>query len=245
MIAQNSSAPLRELLGHLTTLRRCLIQMLLLLGVVFLCLLPFAQTLYDYFAQPLLSALPEHSQIIATDITATFTAPFKLALFLAFLLCLPALLWRAWHFIVPALYLREKKLIRALAGSSLVLFYLGIAFARFVVLPSVLYFFIHIAPDAVLPMTDISSYLSFCLKLFFTFGLCFEIPILILVLVLSNVVSLTQLIEKRKFIIVGCFFVAMFVTPPDLLSMLLLAVPMWGLFELGLFAARFLPNQTQ
>ena len=245
MKSQDQSSTVVHLLDHLAILRKYLVQIILMLAVVFLCLLPFAQTLYQVFAQPLLQALPANSQMIATDITATFTAPFKLTLFIAFLICLPFLLWHIWRFIAPALYLQEKKLTIALSSSSLVLFYLGISFSRYIVLPSVLYFFMHIAPDAVLPMTDISSYLSFCLKLFFTFGLCFEIPVLIIVLLLSKLVTLEQLMHKRKFIIVGCFFVSMFITPPDLLSMLLLAVPMWGLFELGLLAGKFLPHQTE
>lgn len=243
MASPDQSSTVIHLLGHLTILRKCLLQMICMLAVVFLCLLPFAQTLYEIFAEPLLQALPANSQMIATDITTTFTAPFKLTLFIAFLICLPFLIWRIWRFIAPALYMQEKKLILALSSSSLILFYLGIGFSRYVVLPSVLYFFMHIAPDTVLPMTDISSYLSFCLKLFFTFGLCFEIPVLIMLLLLSRLVTLEQLVQKRKFIIVGCFFVSMFITPPDVLSMLLLAVPMWGLFELGLFTGKFLPVQ--
>lgn len=245
MIITDQSSTMVQMLGHLTVLRKCLIQMFLLLAVIFLCLVPFAQELYTLFAQPLLAVLPENSQIIATDITATFVAPFKLTLFLAFLICLPFLLWRIWYFMMPALYLQEKKLILSLSCSSLILFYLGIAFCRYIVLPSVLYFFMHIAPDAVIPMTDISSYLSFCLKMFFTFGLCFEIPILIIVLLLTRLVTLEQLIDKRKFIIVGCFFVSMFITPPDILSMLMLAVPMWGLFELGLLFGKLLPNYVE
>ncbi|MHA3084180.1 twin-arginine translocase subunit TatC [Acinetobacter sp. ANC 5383] len=242
MISSDQSSTVVNLLRHLEVLRKCLIQMILLMAVMFLCLLPFAQTLYQVFAQPLLQALPANSQMIATDITATFTAPFKLTLFLDFLICLPFLLWRIWSFIAPALYLKEKKLILVLSSLSLILFYLGIIFSRYIVLPSVLYFFMHITPEMVVPMTDISSYLSFCLKLFFTFGLCFEIPVLIILLLLSNIITLEQLLHKRKFIIVGCFFLSMFITPPDLLSMLLLAVPMWGLFELGLFAGKFISH---
>lgn len=242
MFVSESSPKISQLLLQLGALRRCLIQVITVLVCMFLCLLPFAQELYTTFSQPLLAVLPNHSQMIATDITTTFTAPFKLTLFIAFLICLPILLWRIWYFIQPALYLREKKITVLMISSSLILFYLGVAFARYIVLPSVLYFFMHITPDSVLPMTDISSYLNFCLKLFFTFGLCFEIPILILVLLLSRCISLEQLVAKRKFIIVGCFFISMFITPPDLLSMLLLALPMWGLFELGLLAGRLLPK---
>lgn len=245
MLVSDSSSKVPDLLLQLASLRRCLIQILALLAGTFLCLLPFAQQLYSKFSQPLLAALPVNSQMIATDITTTFTAPFKLTLFVAFLLCLPIVLWRLWQFIAPALYVQEKNLSVRLLVSSLSLFYLGVAFARYIVLPSVLYFFMHIAPDSVVPMTDLHSYLSFCLKLFFTFGLCFEIPVVIVILLLCQWVSLEQLLAKRKFIIVGCFFIAMFITPPDLLSMLLLAVPMWGLFELGLLAGRFLPAKNQ
>lgn len=240
MISDTSSSMIADLKEHLTILRTCLIHIIVLLTLIFLCLIPFSQELYQIFAKPLLNALPSNSQIIATDITATFTAPFKLTLFIAFLICLPFIVWKIWGFLTPALYIKEKKLISLLGITSLILFYIGICFARFLVLPSVLYFFINIAPDAVLPMTDISSYLSFCLKLFFTFGLCFEIPVLIIILLLSNIATLEQLINQRKFIIVGCFFVAMFITPPDLLSMLLLAIPMWWLFELGLFFGKFI-----
>lgn len=234
-----SSLQFSEITHHLKILRRCLMHMVLALLVVFLALLPFAKDLYDVFALPLLSKLPAQSQMIATDVTTTFVAPFKLTLFVAFLICLPFLLLRLWAFIAPALHLQEKQTIRMFFSASLFLFYSGIAFALWVVLPSVLYFFMHAAPDSVIPMTDISSYLSFCLKLFFTFGLCFEIPVVILLLVLSNMVSLDSLVAKRKFIIVGCFFVSMFITPPDILSMLLLAVPMWLLFELGMLVAKF------
>lgn len=228
------------LMQQLSALRLCFIHIVIALSVVFLSLLPFSKNIYHFFALPLLAKLPANSQMIAIDVTATFTAPFKLTLFISFLVCLPFLIFRIWTFIAPALYFKEKKFIRGLFASSLSLFYIGVAFALWVVLPSVLYFFMHIAPDSVLPMTDISSYLSFCLKLFFTFGLCFEIPIIIVLLVVSKLVALSTLVQKRKFIIVGCFFIAMFITPPDLLSMLLLAIPMWLLFELGLLVARML-----
>lgn len=236
--SDQSSEISQPLLKQLTAFRQCLIHLLLIITVVFIALLPFAKEIYTAFAMPLLEKLPTNSQMIATDLTTTFIAPVKLSLFLALLICLPFLLLRVWRFIAPALYLKEKKLIRPLFVSSLVLFYLGVSFALWVVLPSVLYFFIHAAPEAVLPMTDISSYLSFCLTLFFTFGLCFEIPVIIVLLVTAKVVSLDKLIEKRKFIIVGCFFIAMFITPPDIFSMLFLAIPMTLLFELGILFSK-------
>lgn len=237
--SSSSALNAENLMLHLSALRRCVIHLLLCLGLVFLCLLPFSKNIYDYFALPLLEKLPEHSQIIATDVTATFIAPFKLTLFVAFLIALPFLLFRLWQFISPALYFREKKNIRQLFWASLVLFYTGVNFALWIVLPSVLYFFMHIAPESVLPMTDISSYLSFCLKLFFTFGFCFEIPVFIVVLVATGLVSLDTLIQKRKFFIVACFFISMFITPPDIMSMLLLAIPMCILFEFGLLLAQY------
>lgn len=238
--SDQSSNQSQTLLKQLTAFRQCLIHLLLAITVVFIALLPFAKEIYTVFATPLLEKLPTNSQMIATDLTTTFIAPVKLSLFLALLICLPFLLFRIWRFIAPALYFKEKKLILPLFIFSLVLFYLGISFATWVVLPSVLYFFIHATPEAVLPMTDISSYLSFCLTLFFTFGLSFEIPVIIVLLVASKIISIDQLIEKRKFIIVGCFFIAMFITPPDIFSMLFLAIPMTLLFELGILFSKII-----
>ena len=159
------------------------------------------------------------------------------------MLAMPFIIYQLWSFVKPALYEKEKTLALPLLLSSISLFYIGVAFAYFITLPSILHFFISVSPETVAPMTDINSYLSFCLKLFLVFGLTFEIPIITLVLILIGVVSTDQLIEKRKFIVVGCFFIAMFVTPPDALSMIMLAVPMWLLFELGLFFGKVIEKR--
>jgi len=234
--------PLEEMpiTRHLVILRKHLFKIVGVLLGLFLCLLPFASQTYQLLSKPLRTQLPESSSMIATDVTATFMAPFKLNFFIALLIAMPFILYQLWAFIRPALYLKEKKLALPLLISSIVLFYAGIAFAYLIALPSILHFFISVSPDTVAPMTDINSYLAFCLKLFLVFGFTFEIPIITLLLIIIGVVSTQTLVEKRRFIVVGCFFIAMFVTPPDALSMIMLAVPMWLLFELGLAAGKWI-----
>ena len=232
------------LTGHLIELRRRLARMLGVVIVLFFVLLPFANQLYEGLSQPLRAQLPANATMIATDVTATFMAPFKLNFFIALMIAMPYVLHQIWNFVAPALYNQEKRLAIPLLLSSIVLFYAGIAFAYFITLPAVLTFFIHAAPETVAPMTDINSYLSFCLKLFFVFGITFEIPVAILLLILTKIVSVDMLVSKRRYIIVGCFFVSMFITPPDALSMIFLAIPMWLLFELGLFFGRFLEKDA-
>ena len=225
---------------HLVILRKHLFKIVGVLLWLFLCLLPFATQTYQLLSEPLRAQLPESSTMIATDVTATFMAPFKLNFFIALLIAMPFILYQLWVFIRPALYAKEKSLALPLFISSIVLFYAGIAFAYLIALPSILHFFISVSPETVAPMTDINSYLAFCLKLFLVFGFTFEIPIITLLLILIGIVSTQTLVEKRRFIVVGCFFVAMFVTPPDALSMIMLAVPMWLLFELGLAAGKWI-----
>ena len=232
------------LTGHLIELRRRLARILGLVIVLFFILLPFANQLYEGLSQPLRAQLPANATMIATDVTATFMAPFKLNFFIALMIAMPYVLYQIWNFVAPGLYNQEKRLAIPLLLSSIVLFYVGIAFAYFITLPAVLTFFIHAAPETVAPMTDINSYLSFCLKLFFVFGITFEIPVAILLLILAKIVSVDMLVSKRRYIIVGCFFVSMFITPPDALSMIFLAVPMWLLFEIGLFFGRFLEKNA-
>ena len=232
------------LTGHLIELRRRLARILGVVIVLFFVLLPFANQLYEGLSQPLRAQLPANATMIATDVTATFMAPFKLNFFIALMIAMPYVLYQIWNFVAPGLYNQEKRLAIPLLLSSIVLFYAGIAFAYFITLPAVLTFFIHAAPETVAPMTDINSYLSFCLKLFFVFGITFEIPVAILLLILAKIVSVDMLVSKRRYIIVGCFFVSMFITPPDALSMIFLAIPMWLLFELGLFFGRFLEKDA-
>ncbi|MBF7683293.1 twin-arginine translocase subunit TatC [Acinetobacter sp. B5B] len=230
---------------HLIILRKYLIRMVGVLLGLFLCLLPFANQTYQLLSEPLRAQLPINSSMIATDVTATFLAPFKLNLFVALMISMPFILYQTWLYIKPALHQHEKNLTFPLMAGSITLFYTGIAFAYFIVLPSILHFFISVSPESVAPMTDINSYLSFCLKLFLVFGLTFEIPVVTLLLIITGIVPTESLIKKRRFIIVGCFFIAMFATPPDAISMIMLAVPMWLLFELGLVFGKIIEKRKQ
>ena len=230
---------------HLIILRKHLFKIVGLILVLFFCLLPFANQSYQMMSEPLRSQLPMTSSMIATDVTATFMAPFKLNFFVALMIAMPYIIYQLWSFVKPALYEKEKTLALPMLIGSIGLFYAGIAFAYLVALPSILHFFISVSPETVAPMTDINSYLAFCLKLFLVFGLTFEIPIVTLVLIMIGLVTTQQLVEKRRFIIIGCFFIAMFVTPPDALSMIMLAIPMWMLFELGLFLGKLLENRRK
>ena len=244
---QQEQAPLEEMpiTKHLVALRQHLFKVVGLLLVLFFCLLPFANHTYQLMSEPLRAQLPISSSMIATDVTATFMAPFKLNFFVALMLAMPFIFYQIWAFIKPALYEKEKTLALPLLVGSIGLFYAGIAFAYYVALPSILHFFMSVTPETVAPMTDINSYLTFCLKLFLVFGLTFEIPVITLLLILIGLVSTQQLVEKRRFIVVGCFFVSMFITPPDALSMIMLAVPMWILFELGLFFGKLIEKKRR
>jgi len=231
------------LTSHLMELRTRLMRIVGIVLVLFFVMLPFANRLYEGLSRPLRAQLPANATMIATDVTATFMAPFKLNFFIALMIAMPYILHQIWQFVAPGLYSREKRIAIPLLLSSIVLFYVGIAFAYFITLPAVLTFFIHAAPETVAPMTDINSHLGFCLKLFLVFGLTFEVPVATLLLILAGIVSVETLVAKRRYIIVGCFFVSMFITPPDALSMAMLAIPMWLLFEIGLFFGRFLEKQ--
>ncbi|MFW1734904.1 twin-arginine translocase subunit TatC [Acinetobacter sp. ULE_I001] len=223
---------------HLIELRKRLIYSIATVLTIFLLLLPLAQHNYHFLAQPLISRLPKNSTMIATDVMSTFLAPFKLNIYFAILLAIPFILYQFWRFIAPALYQSERKFGMALVLSSICLFYLGILFAYYLILPLALNFFVLASPDNVLPMTDINSYLDFCLKLFLAFGIAFQIPVLTYILIFIGILSIQQLEHYRKHIIVLFFFIAMFITPPDIFSMLALAVPMWLLFELGLWITK-------
>lgn len=240
MNQNNETLEQMPFMQHLTVLRQYLFKIVGVTLFLFFCLLPFRNQTYQWLSEPLRQQLPTASTMIATDVTATFMAPFKLNLFVSFMLVMPYIIYQIWSFIKPALYAKERHLAIPLLLSSIVLFYLGVAFAYFITLPAILHFFISVSPETVAPMTDINSYLSFCLKLFLVFGFTFEIPIITLLLILIGVVSTQSLAEKRRFIIVGCFFIAMFITPPDALSMIMLAIPMWLLFELGLFCGQLI-----
>ncbi|MBR9828857.1 MAG: twin-arginine translocase subunit TatC [Oceanospirillales bacterium] len=230
----------QPLIGHLVELRQRLLYSVLTVLVIFLGLFYFANDLYTWVSAPLTALLPAGTSMIATDVTSPFFAPFKLTLVASVFLAMPLLLHQAWSFIAPGLYAHEKRLAVPLLASSIFLFYLGVAFAYFVVFPLIFGFFTSVGPENIAVMTDISSYLNFVLKLFFAFGLVFEIPVATLLLLWSGVVTVRSLREKRAYVIVGCFVVGMLLTPPDIISQSLLAVPMWLLFELGILLGRVL-----
>lgn len=226
-----------SLFSHLLELRKRLLRAVAAIVLVFVALAPFAQELYTLLADPLLRNLPVGASMIATDVAAPFFTPFKLTLVLAFVLAVPIWLWQLWAFIAPGLYQREKRLMAPLLVGSTLLFYAGVAFAYFVVLPVVLGFFTAMAPEGVQVATDISRYLDFVLAIFVAFGIAFEVPILIILLCWSGLTSVPALRQKRPYVIVAAFVIGMMLTPPDVISQTLLAVPMCLLFELGLMVA--------
>lgn len=229
----------QPLISHLLELRTKLLRAIGSVLFVFICLVYWANDIYHYMATPLMQALPESSSMIATDVAAPFFAPFKLTLVLSFFVAIPYVLYQLWSFVAPGLYKHEKRLVMPLLASSTLLFYLGIAFAYYIVFPVVFGFFTSVAPVGVEVATDISSYLSFILKLFFAFGLAFEIPVAVVLLCWAGVTTPEDLKEKRPYIVVGAFVIGMLLTPPDIISQTMLAVPMLILFEGGLIAARF------
>ncbi|GAB0147960.1 MULTISPECIES: twin-arginine translocase subunit TatC [Marichromatium] len=226
--------------SHLIELRDRLIRMVIAILVVFLALFPFANELYVYIAAPLMAQLPDGNTMIATQVAAPFLTPFKLALVAAVFLSMPFLFYQLWAFVAPGLYQHERRLAVPLLLSSVLLFYLGMLFAYYVVFPLVFAFLAGSTPEGVAMMTDISAYLDFVLTLFFAFGLAFEIPIATILLVALRLTTPAALAAKRPYVIVGVFIVGMFLTPPDVISQTLLAIPMWLLFELGILFARIL-----
>ncbi|PIW62563.1 twin-arginine translocase subunit TatC [Shewanella sp. CG12_big_fil_rev_8_21_14_0_65_47_15] len=229
----------QPLISHLLELRSKLLKSIASVLIVFICSVYWANDIYHYMAIPLMQSLPLGGSMIATDVAAPFFAPFKLTLVLSFFVAVPYVLYQIWSFVAPGLYKHEKRLVMPLLFSSTVLFYLGIAFAYYIVFPVVFGFFANTAPEGVQVATDISSYLDFVLKLFFAFGLSFEIPIAVVLLCWAGVTTPEDLRQKRPYIVVGAFVVGMLLTPPDVISQTMLAVPMLLLFEGGLFAARF------
>ena len=225
--------------SHLVELRDRLIRVLMSVGIVFLCLFPWAKELYALLAQPLLATLPKGGQMIATDVVGVFLVPMKVALMVAFLIALPYVLYQVWAFVAPGLYAHEKRLAFPLVASSVLLFFIGMAFAYFLVFPTVFGFMSKIAPEGVAWMTDIEKYLSFVLTTFIAFGVTFEVPVIVIVLVKMGIVELKTLKEWRPYVIVGAFVIGAIFTPPDVISQLMLAVPLCLLYELGMLMARF------
>ena len=226
-------------LSHLFELRDRLIRILLSVGIVFICLFPWAKDLYALLALPMLRVLPVGGQMIATDVVGVFLVPMKVTLMLAFLIALPYVLYQIWAFVAPGLYDHEKKLALPLVAASVFLFFVGMAFAYFLVFPTVFGFMSRIAPEGVAWMTDIEKYLSFVMTTFVAFGVTFEVPVVVVVLVRMGIVELATLKQWRPYVIVGAFVVGAIFTPPDVVSQLMLAIPLCLLFELGLIVARF------
>lgn len=231
------------LLSHLIELRDRVLRMFIAVLVVFLILFPFANQLYTFLADPLMAHLPEGTSMIAIEVAAPFLIPFKLTLLLAVAISIPYLLYQLWAFIAPGLYQHEKSLAGPLVASSTILFYLGMAFAYFVVFPLIFAFFTAAAPEGVDVMTDISRYLDFVILLFIAFGIAFEMPVATILLVTMGATTTEKLAAKRPYVIVGVFLVGMVLTPPDIISQTLLALPMWLLFEVGLILARIMERR--
>jgi len=225
-------------ISHLVELRDRLLRALIAIGVVFVCLFPFAADLYDLVAYPMMRALPAGSKMIATGVITPFLIPVKVSLMIAFAIALPYVLYQAWAFIAPGLYAHEKRLVLPLVVASTVLFFIGVAFCYFFVFGIVFDFIHKIAPASISVAPDIENYLNFVLTLFLAFGVTFEVPIAVLILARMGVVTIEQLVNVRPYFIVGSFVVAAVVTPPDVISQLLLAIPMCLLYEVGIVAAR-------
>ena len=232
-----SEAPL---ISHLLELRDRLLRSIIAVLILFLICAPFANTLYEVLAAPLMKALPEGNTMISTEPHGPFFVPFKFAFAFSVAVVMPFLLYQLWAFVAPGLYKHEQKLVYPLLLSSSILFYLGIVFAYFVVFPIIFAFFTASAPEGVAVMTDINSYLSFCIKLFFAFGLAFEVPVATILLVKMGITTPDDLVKKRPYIIVAAFVVGMFLTPPDIFSQTMLAIPVWILFEGGVYFSRIM-----
>ena len=233
-----------SLMGHLLELRARLLKAVVVVLAVFLALLPLGNRIYAELAAPLLAKLPSGGQLVAIDVASPFFTPVKLAFFSAVMVAMPFLLYQAWSFVAPGLYQNEKRLARPLLVAAVVLFYLGCAFAYFLVLPTVFGFLTAVTPEGVAMMTDITRYLDFVLVIFLAFGLSFELPVAVVVLVLLGVVTPAQLREARGYVVVGVFILAAIITPPDVVSQLLLAIPMCLLYEVGIIAGALLRPKT-
>lgn len=234
-----TESPQETFLAHLFELRDRLVRSLLALAIVFVPTFFFAAELYDLLAMPMMRTLPQGSKMIATGVISPFFIPMKIAMMVSFLIALPYVLYQAWAFVAPGLYAHEKKLVVPLIVSSTLLFFLGMAFCYFVVFQTVFTFIAQFAPKSITVAPDIEAYFNFVLGMFIAFGVTFEVPVVVVVLVMTGVISVEKLREIRSFVIVGAFVVAAIVTPPDVISQLMLAIPLCLLYEVGIFAARF------
>lgn len=231
-------------ISHLVELRDRLIRSIVAVVAIFLCLAAWARDIYSLLAKPMLASLPIGGHMIATDVAGAFFVPMKVTLMLSFLLALPYVLYQVWAFVAPGLYAHEKRLVPPLIVASVILFFVGMSFAYFIVFPTVFVFVNKFAPEGVMVMTDIDKYLSFVLSTFLAFGITFEVPVIVIVLVRTGLVSIAKLKEIRPYVVVGAFVVGAIFTPPDMLSQFMLAMPLWLLYELGIILARFIVKQN-
>jgi len=229
----------QPLISHLIELRKRLLNSIIAVLAIFLCLVYFSNDIYQLVSAPLIKQLPAGASMIATDVASPFFTPIKLTIIVSLFLSVPVILYQVWAFVAPALYRHERKLVMPLLFSSSFLFYLGMAFAYFIVFPLAFSFFAKTAPQGVTIATDINNYLDFVMTLFMAFGVSFEVPIAIVLLCWTGVTTPEDLREKRPYVLVGAFVVGMLLTPPDIFSQTLLAIPMYCLFEVGVFVSRF------
>ena len=227
-----------SIFSHLIELRSRLLRIFIGVGVIFIALFPFANSLYEYLSAPLMKHLPQGSSMVAIEVASPFLTPFKLTLLLALIVSLPYVFYQVWAFVAPGLYRKEKHLTLPLVISSTLLFYSGMVFAYFVAFPLMFAFFSAVAPVGVTVMTDISRYLDFVVKIFIAFGLAFEMPVLAILLIKTGMTTPARLAAKRPYIIIAAFVIGMVLTPPDIVSQILLAIPVWLLFEAGVLMAR-------
>ena len=232
-------------MAHLIEFRDRLLRAIASVALIFIGLFSFSNELYLYVSEPLRQYLPDSSTMIATDVTSPFLTPFKLTLVLSLFAAMPYVLYQVWAFVAPGLYKREKKIVIPLFCSSVILFYAGMAFAYYVVFPLIFMFFTSVGPEGISIMTDIRSYLDFVLKLFFAFGISFEIPIAVVILSWMGAVEPDNLAKKRPYVFITCFVFGMLLTPPDILSQTLLAIPMWLLFEIGIVFGRLVKPKLE
>jgi sec-independent protein translocase protein TatC len=244
-MTETNSDSEQPLISHLIELRACILRSVICVFIILLFLLPFANDIYSFISTPLIAKLPHGSSMIATEVISPFFAPFKLSIFCAIFFSVPYILYQAWSFITPGLYANEKKLVLPLLISSTLLFYTGVLFAYYIVFPVLFAFLTSTAPQGIQIMTDISQYLNFIIKLFFAFGVAFEIPVATFLLIRSGFVSADKLEKNRPYIILAAFFAGMLLTPPDVISQILLAVPIWLLFESGLILGKLYNNKKE
>ena len=243
-MTEQKTASSQPFMAHLLELRNRLLRIFIAVLVIFAILFPFSEALYLYISEPLRAFLPSASTMIATEITSPFLTPFKLALVSAMFISMPYTLYQLWAFVAPALYQQEKKIAVPLFFASVILFYTGMAFAYYLVFPLVFMFFTSVAPEGISVMPDIRAYLDFVLKLFMAFGLSFQIPIAVVILSWIGTVNPNKLAKKRPYVFVLCFVIGMLLTPPDIISQALLAIPMWLLFEVGILFGRLVSNKS-